>query len=113
VVRGREDSFPLPTRRGPRRFRRSSWEVMMGSSWDVTLNVLLLALLVVTALLAVSARDLLAAVIVFAVYSLIMALTWQRLQAPDLALTEAAVGAGVTTVLFVVTIFRTRRREEE
>ncbi len=77
------------------------------------LNITFLVLLVGTALLAVLARDLLAAVIIFSVYSLIMALMWQRLQAPDLALTEAAVGAGVTTVLFVVTIFKTRRREEE
>ncbi|RJP30211.1 MAG: DUF4040 domain-containing protein [Actinobacteria bacterium] len=77
------------------------------------LNLTFLVLLVATALLAVFARDLLAAVIIFSVYSLIMALMWQRLQAPDLALTEAAVGAGVTAVLFVVTIFKTRRREEE
>ena len=77
------------------------------------LNITFLVLLVATALLAVFARDLLAAVIIFSVYSLIMALMWQRLQAPDLALTEAALGAGVTAVLFVVTIFKTRRREEE
>jgi uncharacterized MnhB-related membrane protein len=77
------------------------------------LNLVFITLLVATALLAVWARDLLAAVIIFSVYSLIMALMWQRLQAPDLAITEAAVGAGVTTVLFVVTIFKTRRREEE
>lgn len=77
------------------------------------LNLVFITLLVATALLAVWARDLLAAVIIFSVYSLIMALMWQRLQAPDLALTEAALGAGVTTVLFVVTIFKTRRREEE
>jgi len=78
-----------------------------------TLNLIFIVLMVATALLAVFARDLLAAVIIFSVYSLIMALMWQRLQAPDLALTEAAVGAGVTTVLFVVAIFKTRRREEE
>ncbi|MGQ9474503.1 MAG: Na(+)/H(+) antiporter subunit B [Actinomycetota bacterium] len=77
------------------------------------LNLVLILLLLSTAVLAVTARDLLAAVIIFSVYSLIMALMWQRLQAPDLALTEAAVGAGVTTVLFVITIFKTRRREEE
>jgi len=77
-----------------------------------TLNVVIIALLVATALLAVFSKDLLAAVIVFSVYSLLMALMWQRLQAPDLALTEAAVGAGITTVLFVITIFKTHRREE-
>jgi len=77
------------------------------------LNITFIVMLVVSALLAVFSRDLLAAVIIFSVYSLIMALMWQRLQAPDLALTEAAVGAGITTVLFVVAIFKTRRREEE
>jgi uncharacterized MnhB-related membrane protein len=81
----------------------------MGSA----LNLALISLLVITALLATLSRDLLAAVIIFSVYSLIMSLMWQRLQAPDLALTEAAVGAGITTVLFVVTIFKTKRREEE
>jgi energy-converting hydrogenase B subunit D len=82
---------------------------MMGTALNITIIVLLVA----TALLAVLSRDLLAAVIIFSVYSLLMALMWQRLQAPDLALTEAALGAGVTTVLFVVAIFKTRRREEE
>ncbi len=77
------------------------------------LSLVLLALLVVTALAATFSRDLLAAVIVFSGYSLVMALLWQRLQAPDLALTEAAVGAGVTTVLFVTAIFKTQRMEEE
>jgi len=77
------------------------------------LNIALIVLLITTAVLATLSRDLLAAVIIFSVYSLIMALMWQRLQAPDLAITEAAVGAGITAVLFVVTIFKTRRREEE
>lgn len=77
------------------------------------LSLVLLSLLVVTALAATLSRDLLAAVIVFSGYSLVMALLWQRLQAPDLALTEAAVGAGVTTVLFVTAIFKTQRMEEE
>jgi energy-converting hydrogenase B subunit D len=76
------------------------------------LNIIMISLLVITAVLAVRAKDLLAAIIIFSVYSLIMALMWQRLQAPDLALTEAALGAGVTTVLFVITIFKTHRKEE-
>ena len=76
------------------------------------LSAILITLLVTTALIATFSKDLLAAVIVFSVYSLIMSLLWLRLQAPDLALAEAAVGAGVTTVLFVVTIFKTRRKEE-
>jgi energy-converting hydrogenase B subunit D len=76
------------------------------------LNIVMIVLLILTAILAVRAKDLLGAVIIFSVYSLIMALVWQRLQAPDLALTEAAVGAGVTTVLFLVAVFKTHREEE-
>jgi uncharacterized MnhB-related membrane protein len=57
-------------------------------------------------------RDLLAAVVVFAAYSLLMAVNWQLLGAPDVAITEAAVGAGVTTLLLVNAVRRTRRREE-
>ncbi len=80
-------------------------------SW--ALNLVLLLLLMSTALAAVLAQDLLAAVVIFSSYSMVMSLLWLRLQAPDLALAEAAVGAGVTTVLFVVTIFKARRREGE
>ncbi|WP_184306916.1 hydrogenase subunit MbhD domain-containing protein [Anaerosolibacter carboniphilus] len=53
-------------------------------------------------------RNLLGAVIVFMTYSLVMAILWQQLNAPDLAITEAAIGAGVTTVLFVLTLKRIR-----
>lgn len=52
-------------------------------------------------------KNLLAAVIIFASYSLVMAILWQMMNAPDLAITEAAVGAGITTVLFVLTLKRT------
>jgi uncharacterized MnhB-related membrane protein len=55
--------------------------------------------------------DLLSAVIIFSSYSLVMAIVWQQLNAPDLAITEAAVGAGITTMLFVVTISKTKRWE--
>lgn len=78
----------------------------------VRLDVLLLLFLVATALAAVYAKDLLVAAVIFSGYSLIMAIVWQQLGAPDLALTEAAVGAGVTTVLFVIAISRTSRWED-
>ncbi|MEW6188780.1 MAG: hydrogenase subunit MbhD domain-containing protein [Actinomycetota bacterium] len=76
------------------------------------LDVLLLLFLIATALAVVRTRDLLAAALIFSGYSLIMCIVWQQLGAPDIALTEAAVGAGVTTVLFIVTISKTTRREE-
>ena len=51
-------------------------------------------------------KNLLGAIIVFMVYSLIMAILWQQLNAPDVAITEAAVGAGITTLLFMLTLKR-------
>ena len=51
-------------------------------------------------------KSLLGSIIVFAVYSLVMAILWQQLNAPDLAITEAAVGAGITTILFIITLKR-------
>ena len=79
---------------------------------ETALTVLLLVFLVSTAAAAISLKDLLGAVVVFSAYSLVMAMLWTHLRAPDHALTEAAVGAGITTVLFVVTIFKTTRRED-
>lgn len=78
-----------------------------------SLDFLLLTFLIITALGVVRTKDLLGAAIIFSAYSLIMAIIWQRLSAPDIALTEAAVGAGVTTILFLIAISRTVRREDE
>ena len=49
-------------------------------------------------------KRLLAAVIVYMAFSLMMAVLWSLLQSPDLAITEAAVGAGVTSILFFLTL---------
>ena len=51
-------------------------------------------------------RRLLAMVIVYMAMSLLMAVLWSLLQSPDLAITEAAVGAGVTSILFFLTLKR-------
>ncbi len=69
------------------------------------LFVFVLATGLATALL----KDALAAVIVFAAYSLGMAVFYAVLRAPDVAMTEAAIGAGVTTVLLVLTLAATTR----
>lgn len=76
------------------------------------LQVLLLLFLVVCALAVSRIRDLISAVIIFAAYSLTMALLWQQLNAPDVAITEAAMGAGVTTLLLFAAISRTGRMEQ-
>ncbi len=71
-------------------------------------NIILLAVMMIGAVAASSIRNLLGAVIIFMVYSLMMALLWQQMNAPDLAITEAAVGAGLTSVLFVLTLRKIR-----
>lgn len=67
-------------------------------------EMLLLCSLVGCALSVCFIRDLLTSIVVFMSYSLIMAVIWVLLQSPDLAITEAAVGAGVTSILFFVTL---------
>jgi multicomponent Na+:H+ antiporter subunit B len=76
---------------------------------DPVLVTVLLAVLVAVALLTAGLRDLLAVTVLFGAYSLAMAVLWLVLLAPDVALTEAAVGAGVTTSLFLVALLRTGR----
>ena len=75
----------------------------------IILEMLLLSFLVVCAIIVSRTRDLLSAVITFAAYSLTMAIIWQMLSAPDIAITEAALGAGVTTLLLLVTVSKTGR----
>jgi uncharacterized MnhB-related membrane protein len=77
----------------------------------VLFDLLTAALLIATALLIARTRDLGGAVVMYAMYGLLLSLFWVRRGAPDVALTEAALGAGVTTVLFLATIARTTRRE--
>ncbi len=75
------------------------------------LNVILVIFLIIAALAVERTKDLLSAVIIFAVYSLMMSVLWLILKSPDVALTEAAIGAGVTSILFIAIISRTTRYE--
>ena len=75
-------------------------------------HFIILGFLIATALAAVWAKDLLAAVIIYSAYSFTMAVTYLILRSPDVAMTEAAVGAGVTSILFVAALSRTSRKEE-
>ncbi|MGN0403314.1 MAG: hydrogenase subunit MbhD domain-containing protein [Acetatifactor sp.] len=65
---------------------------------------ILLGFLVLCAVAASLSRNLLNTILIFMSYSLIMSVIWILLESPDLAITEAAVGAGVTTVLFLLTL---------
>jgi len=75
-------------------------------------HLITLVFLVATALAAVMAKDLLVAVIIYSTYSFTIALTYLILRAADVAMTEAAVGAGVTTILFLAVLGKTSREEE-
>ena len=75
-------------------------------------SILLLSL-IVCALSVAFVRDLLTSIIIFMSYSLIMSIIWMILQSPDLAITEAAVGAGVTSILFFLTLKKIRAVREE
>lgn len=70
---------------------------------QVFINILL-GFLIICAIAASLSRNLLNTILIFMSYSLIMSIIWIMLESPDLAITEAAVGAGVTSVLFFVTL---------
>ena len=67
-------------------------------------TMIVLIFLVVCAAATCLSRNLLVSVVIFMAYSLLMSIVWMLLQSPDLAITEAAVGAGVTSILFFVTL---------
>lgn len=67
-------------------------------------RLILLISLIVCAISACISKNTLTSIIIFMAYSLIMSIVWVILESPDLAITEAAVGAGVTSVLFFITL---------
>lgn len=68
------------------------------------LRIILLTALVVCAIATAATKNILRAVIVYMAYSVIMAVVWILLESPDLAITEAAVGAGITGLLMFLTL---------
>ena len=85
-------------------------------SLETGLKILLLVLLIICAISVNLTKTLLQSVIIFMAYSVIMSIVWALLEAPDLAVTEAAVGAGVSSLLLFLTLRKLksiRRKEEE
>lgn len=72
------------------------------------IELILLGLLVVCGIATCISRNLLVSLIIFMAYSVIMSIVWVLLEAPDLAITEAAVGAGVSSVLLFLTLKKIR-----
>ena len=65
---------------------------------------LMLLFLIVCAIAVSVTKDLLTSVVIYMAYSMVMSVIWIILESPDLAITEAAVGAGVTTLLFFLAL---------
>jgi multicomponent Na+:H+ antiporter subunit B len=79
----------------------------------VPLDLLLFVVLIVSAVLALRAADLLTAVVLLAAYSLFLALLFTGMAAVDVGLVEGALGAGLTGVLFIAAILVTTRDATE
>lgn len=78
-----------------------------------TVELIILAIVVITAIGALTVKDLLSAAILFGAYSFMLCLLWAIMGAVDVAFTEASVGAGISTVLFVAAVFRTSRSTKD
>ena len=76
-------------------------------------NTLILSLLVVVAILSLYIRDLVVSAVIFGIYSFLMCLLWAEMGAVDVAFTEDTVGAGVSTVVLIATVFNLKRKAKD
>jgi energy-converting hydrogenase B subunit D len=76
-------------------------------------DMLILLFLLPSAVIALQLRNLLGASMVFGIYSFLMCLLWAEMGAVDVAFTEAAVGAGVSAVYMIATVYHTNRRSSD
>jgi multicomponent Na+:H+ antiporter subunit B len=79
----------------------------------LAVDILLLAVAILLAVKAIQTKDLIESIILFSGYSFILAVIWFELNSVDVSFTEAAVGAGVSTILLVAVVSLTLRHEEE
>lgn len=68
-----------------------------------TFMVILLFFLIICAVATATIKSTFVSVIIFMAYSCVMSIIWVLLESPDLAITEAAVGVGITSILFFLT----------
>lgn len=76
-------------------------------------ELILLVFLLFCAVAVCLTKNMLAAVVIFMSFSTVMSVIWLLLKSPDLAITEAAVGAGVTSVLLFTTLVNINRMNTE
>lgn len=77
------------------------------------INTLVILLLIIASIVTVLLRDLLAAAVALAAMSLLLSLEFFLLQAPDVAIAQAGVGACLTTAIIIIAIRGTKRMEDE
>ncbi len=92
------------------RGRKAGQEAM---TFTEVFKISLLILLIVCAVAVNVTRNLLASVIIFMSYSSIMCIIWVLMESPDLAITEAAVGAGISGTLFLMTLRKIREEDAD
>ena len=80
---------------------------------SLAFDVLLALALLWSAWRTLATPDLTRAVVMFIVFGLLMALAWARLSAPDIALAEAAIGAGLTGALLLDALGAWKRQAKE
>lgn len=78
----------------------------------LVVDIILLLVLLGCAWLALTMTDMLHGVIIFIAFGLLVALAWVRLQAPDVAMAEAAVGSGLTGALMLSSLMAMRKRAQ-
>ncbi|WIV66200.1 DUF4040 domain-containing protein [Natrialbaceae archaeon AArc-T1-2] len=76
----------------------------------IWLELGLIAFVIIAAVFVALARDVVGAIVTFAAFGLGISVIWTLLAAPDVALVEAAVGAGVISVLLLITLVKTTGR---
>lgn len=78
----------------------------------IYIQYLLVVFLVICAISVCLSNNLLVSLIIFTAYSLVMSVIWLFIESPDLAITEAAVGAGITSILFFITLVKVDKMDE-
>ncbi len=71
-----------------------------------------LVLLLIMSIIIIEIKDLIHAIIILAGADVVLALSFYLMAAPDIAITQIAVGAALTTMIFLIAIHKTRRFEE-
>ncbi|MDR9502620.1 MAG: DUF4040 domain-containing protein [Desulfurivibrionaceae bacterium] len=86
-------------------------------TWDASLlwqfDLLILPMVIICAITALTLKDLVSCAVISGAFSFLMCLLWTEMLAVDVAFTEAAVGAGVSTVLLLGTALHVKRKSKD